>query len=125
VNDVPVGEHEGGFLPFSFDVTEHLVEGRNTIKVRAESPTDNPLAYPEAPLAEIPFGKQSWYGPLSGIWQPVHLEWRHVDHIERARLLPTRPQATSRRSCSSTNRSRRTRTCRSSRSIPPATLVRA
>jgi hypothetical protein len=88
VNDVPVGEHEGGFLPFSFDVTEHLVEGRNTIKVRAESPTDNPLAYPEAPLAEIPFGKQSWYGPLSGIWQPVHLEWRHVDHIERARLLP-------------------------------------
>ena len=88
VNNVPVGEYEGGFLPFRFEVTEQLVEGRNEIKVRVESPTDNPAAYPEAPLAEIPFGKQSWYGPLSGIWQPVTLEWRHVDHMDRIRLRP-------------------------------------
>jgi hypothetical protein len=88
INGIPVGEHNGGFLPFSFDVTEHLVEGRNEVKVRAESPTDNPAAFPEAPLAEIPFGKQSWYGPLSGIWQPVWLELREVDHISRLRLTP-------------------------------------
>ena len=86
VNGVPVGEHDGGFLPFSFEVTEQLVEGRNEIKVRAETPTDNPAAFPEAPLAEIPFGKQSWYGPLSGIWQSVRLECRNVDHIDRIRL---------------------------------------
>ncbi len=88
INGVPVGEHEGGFLPFSFDVTEQLVEGRNEIKVRAESPTDNPAAFPEAPLAEIPFGKQSWYGPLSGIWQSVWLELRDVDHIASLRVTP-------------------------------------
>jgi len=88
VNGVPVGTHRGGFLPFCFDVTEHLNEGANEIKVRAESPTDDPSLYPEAPFAEIPFGKQSWYGPLSGIWQSVHLERRDVDHVRRVRLRP-------------------------------------
>lgn len=86
VNEVPVGSHEGGFLPFAFDVTEHLVEGRNDIKVRVESPTDNPNAYPDTPFSEIPFGKQSWYGPLSGIWQSVYLERRSVDHIGDLRV---------------------------------------
>lgn len=88
INGIPAGTSEGGFLPFFFDVTEHLIEGRNEVKLRVESPTDNPIAFPDAPFAEIPFGKQSWYGPLSGIWQPVYLECRDVDHLVRARIHP-------------------------------------
>jgi hypothetical protein len=88
VNGELVGLHIGGFLPFSFDVTEQLVEGVNEIKVRADSPMDDPNEFPEAPFAEIPFGKQSWYGPLSGIWQSVWLERRAADHIARARISP-------------------------------------
>jgi len=88
VNDELVGMHVGGFLPFSFDVTEQLVEGSNEIKIRADSPTDDPNEFPEASFAEIPFGKQSWYGPLSGIWQSVWLERRFIDHIERTRITP-------------------------------------
>jgi hypothetical protein len=88
VNAVPVGSHEGGFLPFAFDVTEQLVEGPNEITVRVESPTDNPHAFPDAPFAEIPFGKQSWYGPLSGIWQSVSLQRRSPDHLSRVRIQP-------------------------------------
>jgi hypothetical protein len=80
--------HVGGFLPFSFDVTEQLVEGSNEIKIRAASPADDPNQFPEASFAEIPFGKQSWYGPLSGIWQSVWLERRVIDHIERTRIIP-------------------------------------
>ncbi len=72
INDQLVGSNEGGFLPFSFDVTEHLLPGTNEIKVRVDSPTDNPAEFPDSPFAEIPFGKQSWYGPLSGIWQSVY-----------------------------------------------------
>jgi hypothetical protein len=90
VNGALVGANEGGFLPFSFDVTQHLRPGENEIKVRVDSPTDNPAEFPDSPFAEIPFGKQSWYGPLSGIWQPVHLERRIVDHVRRARLVPKR-----------------------------------
>src|SRR5918993_62825 len=89
INDEAVGSNEGGFLPFSFDVTSYLRPGENEIKVRVDSPTDNPAEFPDSPFAEIPFGKQSWYGPLSGIWQPVHLERRISDHMNRVRLVPS------------------------------------
>ncbi|KAA2235718.1 glycoside hydrolase family 2 protein [Salinarimonas soli] len=90
VNGELIGTNEGGFLPFSFDVTDALKPGRNEIKVRVDSPTDNPNEFPDSPFAEIPFGKQSWYGPLSGIWQSVHLERRIADHMRRIRLVPDR-----------------------------------
>src|SRR3954464_6920250 len=81
LNGAHVGSNEGGFLPFSFEVSEHLRPGRNEIKVRVDSPTDDPAEFPESPFSEIPFGKQSWYGPLSGIWQSVWLERRIADHL--------------------------------------------
>ncbi|WP_046861940.1 glycoside hydrolase family 2 protein [Microvirga massiliensis] len=90
VNGTLVGVNEGGFLPFSFDITPYLHPGANELKVRVDSPTDNPAEFPDSPFAEIPFGKQSWYGPLSGIWQPVYLERRIPDHMTRVRLVPNR-----------------------------------
>jgi hypothetical protein len=90
VNGDLVGSNEGGFLPFSFDITKFVKPGRNEIKVRVDSPTDNPAEFPDSPFAEIPFGKQSWYGPLSGIWQPVLLERRVPDHMTRLRVVPNR-----------------------------------
>jgi hypothetical protein len=86
LNGSLAGRHEGGFLPFGFDVTELLVEGANEIKVKVESPTDDVDEFPDAPLTEIPFGKQSWYGPLSGIWQSVFIEQRIPDHVARIRI---------------------------------------
>ncbi len=86
INDDRVGGHEGGFLPFSFDVTAYLRAGLNEITVQALTPSDDIALYPEAPFGEIPFGKQSWYGPLSGIWQSVWLEWRNPDHVERVHV---------------------------------------
>lgn len=86
INDHHVGDHEGGFLPFLLDITPWAKEGANDIVVRVESPTDDPEEF-EAPFAEIPFGKQSWYGPLSGIWQSVWLEQRPADHIAHTKVL--------------------------------------
>ena len=41
VNDVKVGEHTGGYTPFSFDITQALnKKGANTIKVKVWDPTD-------------------------------------------------------------------------------------
>jgi len=89
VNGLQVGQHEGGFLPFGFDVGHALLEdGPNEIVVRAESPFDDPEQHPDGPLAEVPFGKQSWYGPQSGIWQSVHLERRDADHVAHVRIRP-------------------------------------
>jgi hypothetical protein len=88
VNGACVGSHVGGFLPFAFDVTDHLTAGANQVEVRADTPIDDPESFPDASFAEIPYGKQNWYGPLSGIWQSVWLERRMADHIARVRILP-------------------------------------
>jgi beta-galactosidase/beta-glucuronidase len=74
VNDTVAVRHEGGYTPFSADITEYLIPGGpQTVIVRAD---DDPhdLAKPR--------GKQDWqrephaiwYPRTSGIWQTVWLE---------------------------------------------------
>lgn len=79
-NDVKIGEHEGGYLPFEFDVTNAVRPGQNTITIRVDDPPGS--------FAEVPHGKQSWYGPLSGIWQSVWLECRSPLHIRSLSIFP-------------------------------------
>jgi len=80
LNDVPVGAHEGGYLPFELDVTAAARPGANTLTVRV---TDSLKHFPE-----VPHGKQSWYGMLSGLWQPVWIESRPAVHIQHVRVMP-------------------------------------
>ncbi len=88
VNDQPVGEHEGGYLPFEFEVTSLLKAGKNEISVKVIDPDENSAAWPDYPFSQIPHGKQSWYGPISGIWQSVWLELRPPAHLQFLRLTP-------------------------------------
>ncbi|HWL89798.1 MAG TPA: glycoside hydrolase family 2 TIM barrel-domain containing protein, partial [Actinomycetota bacterium] len=86
VNGREVGEHEGGYLPFALDVTDAVRSGgANTVTVRVldvgPGQDDGPF-----PFAEIPHGKQSWYGPIGGIWQRAWVEARGADLIEGARV---------------------------------------
>jgi hypothetical protein len=76
VNGQRIGEHEGGYLPFEFDISGVVRQGDNEIVVRVADPTDDTSRWPTYPFSEIPHGKQSWYGPISGIWQSVWLEER-------------------------------------------------
>ena len=73
-------EPEGGYLPFEFDVTQAAHPGLNTITMR--------VADPLADSKEVPHGKQSWYGPLSGLWQSVWIERRPGLHLGRLRVTP-------------------------------------
>lgn len=65
-----LGKHEGGYLPFSFDITDAVQEGENLLLVKAT----------DALSLRYPYGKQRkarggmWYTPISGIWQSVWLE---------------------------------------------------
>lgn len=89
VNGHVVGEHEGGWLPFEFDITPHVNFGiSNDILVRVVLPSDDPETFPDFPLSEVPFGKQSWYGPLGGLWQSVVLERRAPVHMTALRVRP-------------------------------------
>ena len=69
VNGVLVGEHKGGYDPFSFDVTSALKKsGKQVLRVKVQDATDNSFQ---------PRGKQCiintsiWYTPVTGIWQTV------------------------------------------------------
>ncbi|HVY25130.1 MAG TPA: glycoside hydrolase family 2 TIM barrel-domain containing protein [Polyangiaceae bacterium] len=75
LNGARLGEHEGGYTPFQFDVTDQLDSGRaeQELVVHVEDdPTD----------LEKPRGKQDWqlnphsiwYPRTTGIWQTVWLE---------------------------------------------------
>lgn len=88
VNGQRVGENEGGYLPFAFDLSALVQEGENEVVVRVADPTDDQAQWPHYPFSEIPHGKQSWYGPISGIWQSVWVELRPQLYIERLRLTP-------------------------------------
>ncbi|KAJ8122248.1 hypothetical protein ONZ43_g1513 [Nemania bipapillata] len=73
VNDKIVGNNTGGYWRFSFDITDFIKDGTNTLRVDVFDPTD-------ANGYMIPQGKQTlnpshiFYTPCSGIWQSVWLE---------------------------------------------------
>ena len=85
VNDTYLGEHVGGYLPFTFDVTDIVKEGSNVLRVRVTDDLDTGLAY----------GKQRkkrggmWYTPISGIWQAVWLEAVPEHFISSLRITPS------------------------------------
>ena len=87
VNGQKVGSHEGGYLPFAFDVTTQLHAGDNQIAVRVVDPGAKPKEEVEGiKYAEIPHGKQNWYVQTSGLWQSVELDIRPRMHLGNARV---------------------------------------
>ncbi|MGE5138826.1 MAG: sugar-binding domain-containing protein, partial [Rudaea sp.] len=92
LNGVQIGEHEGGYLPFELVLNSALrIEGENELVIRVIDPGDDVDAFSEYPFTEIPHGKQSWYGPVGGIWQSVYVEARHTVHITRLHITPDVP----------------------------------
>ena len=78
VNGRMVGQHTGGYDPFSFDITEYLQEN-NVLDVRVVD---------RLPDTTLPYGKQChkrggmWYTPVSGIWQTVWLESVPEEYVQ-------------------------------------------
>ena len=81
LNGTQIGAHEGGYLPFDCPIPEGLLADDNLLEVECLLPDGDPATSPDAPFAEIPHGKQSWYGPIGGIWQSVVLERRNPCHL--------------------------------------------
>ncbi|GHV24859.1 beta-galactosidase [Bacteroidia bacterium] len=72
INGQQAGLHEGGFDPFTFDITafvSHKKEQELTVKVWDPS-NDGPQ--PRGKQVKKPEG--IWYSPVTGIWQTVWLE---------------------------------------------------
>lgn len=91
LNGQLLGEHEGGYLPFELRADAALRPGRNELVLRVIDPGFDSARTPGYPFAEIPHGKQSWYGPIGGIWQSVRLELRPELHLTRLQITPDVP----------------------------------
>lgn len=84
LNGKLLGTHEGGYLPFSCDITDSINDGENTLSIIV---TDNLSP-------DLPYGKQKeehkgmWYTPVSGIWKSVWLEEVPEEYISDVRIIP-------------------------------------
>ena len=67
---------------------EALISGQVDLAIGVAGEHPNPGGVELRPLGEVPFGKQSWYGPQSGLWQSVRLERRDAAHLTCLRLRP-------------------------------------
>ena len=85
INDAFVGEHTGGFLPFSFDIKPFLKRNKNVLVVRVKDLSDT--SYHSRGKQKIKRGN-IWYSPQSGIYMPVWMESVSNGYIENVILTP-------------------------------------
>ncbi len=85
VNHCLVGEHIGGYLPFSFEVTNYLVAGDNEICIMVKDSTDT--SWHSRGKQKMDHGGM-FYTPQSGIWQTVWLEWVPKVYLEKLKVTP-------------------------------------
>ena len=77
-----IGSHVGGYLPFSFDITDFL-DKKNVLEVSVKDTLNDFV---------LPYGKQCrrrsgmWYTPVTGIWQTVWLESVNKNYIKKLKI---------------------------------------
>lgn len=85
VNEKEIGNHRGGYLPFTFDITDALKQGENELLVSVWDPTDSEM---QQRGKQVLNPKGIWYTPISGIWQTVWLEVVPEISIASLKLMP-------------------------------------
>ncbi len=84
LNGKLVGEHKGGYAPFSLDVSD-AIQSENEILVKVTDDSDQGI---------YAYGKQKidhggmWYTPSSGIWQTVWLEDLPAKAVTDLKITP-------------------------------------
>ncbi|HZH94960.1 MAG TPA: glycoside hydrolase family 2 TIM barrel-domain containing protein [Flavisolibacter sp.] len=72
VNGQEAGAHQGGYDPFSIDITKALKKGsKQDIAIRVWDPSDDG---PQPRGKQVKRPNSIWYTPVTGIWQTVWLE---------------------------------------------------
>ncbi len=85
LNGRRVGEHEGGYTPFTFDITPFLKKGLQELLVKVWDPTDEG---PQPRGKQVRHPKGIWYTSVTGIWQTVWMEAVPQTYISQTKNTP-------------------------------------
>ena len=86
VNGVEIGMHQGGYDPFSFNITPALTSsGEQELVVSVWDPTSEGT---QARGKQVSNPGGIWYTPVSGIWQTVWLEPVSEQSISSLKIVP-------------------------------------
>ena len=93
LNGKEIGTHKGGYDAFSFDITDSVKPGANTLVVSVIDDTDGgPHGKQKVSAFDKPDGIM--YTATSGIWQTVWLEKVPANHITGLKITPDIDQGT-------------------------------
>ncbi|MDD4112628.1 MAG: glycoside hydrolase family 2 TIM barrel-domain containing protein [Herbinix sp.] len=85
INKQRVAQHIGGYLPFSVDITDYVIEGGNLLTVKVMDSSDT--SYHSRGKQKLKRGGM-FYTAQSGIWQTVWMEWVPDIHITSLSITP-------------------------------------
>jgi beta-galactosidase/beta-glucuronidase len=86
INGAYAGSHEGGYSRFSFDITELVQDGENSLTVRVRDRYDMSQPRGKQHWKDREYG--CWYTQSTGIWKTVWLEYVPTEHISRIKMTP-------------------------------------
>lgn len=90
VNDIKIGSHLGGYLPFSYDITPYINDGANRIHLMVTDSSDT--SYHSRGKQKLKRGGM-FYTAQSGIWQSVWYEWVPEIFISKLFITPLYDEA--------------------------------
>lgn len=93
INGKQAGYHLGGYVSFSFDITEFVICGENEIVIYCEDDTRDPMI-PRGKQSELYYSHDCDYTRTTGIWQTVWLEFTPVSFVKSFRFYPDYRTAT-------------------------------
>ncbi|MDQ2720201.1 MAG: beta-galactosidase [Bacteroidota bacterium] len=86
INGKHVGSHEGGYDPFTIDITNAIKKGsKQQLSVRVWDPTNDG---PQPHGKQVVHPEGIWYTPVTGIWQTVWLETVPETYIVSTKQTP-------------------------------------
>jgi beta-galactosidase/beta-glucuronidase len=86
INGHEVGHHQGGHVPFQFEIAPYLKAGENRLTLRVEDRQDPHQPRGKQSFTGLPHGID--YYCTTGIWQTVWLECAPAIRIEELRMMP-------------------------------------
>ncbi len=85
INDQKIAEHNGGYLPFTVDITRDIEAGENLLTLKVVDVSDT--SYHSRGKQMLNRGGM-FYTAQSGIWQTVWYEWVPENYIASLKLTP-------------------------------------